>query len=90
MNHSLSADIIFSIASIILSVSLFPQIAKVYKKKSASQFSWWFLISTAIGTGMFSGGKFLVGCFIAGTIDLSVFLCYIVLNVLKFRYRKYL
>ena len=82
----LVADILLSIASFFFTISLVPQIAKVIDSRSASQFSWTFLVVTAFSILLFVIGKAMVHCLVASMIDVVSFIGYIILIVLKFYY----
>jgi uncharacterized protein with PQ loop repeat len=80
------ADILLSIASVIFTASVIPQILKVIKSKSASQLSWLFLLSTSFAILLFIVGKFLVHCYLAAIIDMTGLSGYFVLIGLKVFY----
>jgi uncharacterized protein with PQ loop repeat len=80
------ADILLSVASIIFTISVVPQILKVIKSESASQLSWLFLFSTSFAILLFIIGKFLVHCYIAAIIDMTGLAGYFALIGLKLYY----
>lgn len=82
------ADACMSVASVIFTCSVIPQIKKVHTQRSAAQISWAFLALMVFAICLFIIGKFLVGCYIAGSIDIAGLIGYCVLGYLKAHYAQ--
>ena len=81
------ADVMMSIAGVILVFGMVPQIVRVYTLKSASQLSWLYLLSTWVASMLFLLGKLSLGCMLSATTDGILVLGGAILVLQKIRYR---
>jgi hypothetical protein len=79
-------DLIMMTASILFGYSLIPTVIVSYKTKAVG-LAWQTLIMTSTGMIMFLPCYALLGCWLAFTTSLVSTTCWVVLLVLKFRYR---
>ena len=88
MTKKLTADILMTIAGMLFSISIIPQICKVYQKKSGNQVSGFFLGLYSTAIVLFMVGKIVIGCYIAASFDLIGLGGYATLIGLKLHYGK--
>jgi len=81
-------DLIFSVGSMILSYSLIPQIVRIIKKKNADQFSWGFIIPTAIVLIVFCFAYASLGLKLTAGIGSITSICYCIIGFLKIKYGR--
>ena len=88
MTRLFLSDLLMSIGGTMFTLSVIPQIIRVTKLKSAAHFSWLFLISTTFAVALFTTGKYVIGCWVAASIDLLGFCFWAVLCCSKFYWRS--
>lgn len=80
-------DIMITIATLLFSYSLIPQILKCLKLNSVKEFSWQFLIITAIGCLLLVIAFLSMKCYYSTFGNFIVLICYSTLIFMKWKFK---
>lgn len=81
-------DYVMALTSIAFGYSLIPQIYRIWKLKSASQFSWQTAVITAIGLWVFGFTLLTLKMYVTAATNVVTATCWTLIVLAKIRYKN--